>query len=98
VDGGDELRLGGRLDVVDLEAVAGGRGPGGGDVVGEGGGAVHGRLTLAQEVEVRPVQEQDDGPAAVAGVGHRQAASAASIVDRGTSRTGSTPRVRRARR
>ena len=47
-----------RLERLDVEIVLVGRRLGGGDVVGQRRRAVHLRLTLAEQVEVRPVEQQ----------------------------------------
>ena len=62
LDGLDQLALVVRLEVLDGQAAALGLAGGGGHVVVEGVGAVDLGLPVAQQVQVRPREEQDDGP------------------------------------
>ena len=60
VDGLDQLALVVGLEVLERQAVAGGRRLGPRHVVGQGGGPVDVGLALAQQVEVGPREEHDE--------------------------------------
>ena len=68
VHGVDQLALVVRLEVLELEAVAAGGRLGPLDVVGQGGGPVDGGLALAEQVQVRPRQEDTATPGSRHGV------------------------------
>src|ERR1700694_2633044 len=82
----DQLPLMGRLEVLELEAVATGDRFGPLDVVGQGAGPVDLGLTLAEQVQVGPREEQNEA--------HTRAPMSARVATTSataTPRTGSTP-------